>query len=121
MQLICNKKIYSVSENTSVLQFKNMVHENDCVLTYNSEILEDAQFIKSYNLSDMCELFLTVKCLGGGNALAENDRELANQRNKRLICRRCNVRNSVNATNCRKKGCGSKDLRPKKPLKVVKK
>ena len=46
---------------------------------------------------------------------------LCGKRNKRLICRRCNVRLSVNATNCRKKGCGSKDLRPKKQLKAVKK
>ncbi|EQB61551.1 ubiquitin l40 ribosomal protein fusion [Vairimorpha apis BRL 01] len=121
MQLICNKKIYSVDENTTISQFKNMICEEDCVLTYNAKILEDNSIIKCHNFKNMSEIVLTVRCLGGGNALAENDRELANQRNKRLICRRCNVRNSVNATNCRKKGCGSKDLRPKKPLKVVKK
>lgn len=121
MQLICNKKIYSVTDTTTVSQLKNLIYDNECVLTYNTRILEDSSLIKNYNMINLSEIFLTVKCLGGGNALAENDRELANQRNKRLICRRCNVRNSVNATNCRKKGCGSKDLRPKKPLKVVKK
>ena len=41
MQLICNKKIYSVDENTTISQFKNMICEEDCVLTYNAKILED--------------------------------------------------------------------------------
>ncbi|WUR03260.1 ribosomal protein eL40 [Vairimorpha necatrix] len=121
MSIICrfnNKSSFYAQETAADLKqeisTRNALSYDSILLSSGCRILEDTFQLSSLN---GLEINATVKCLGGGNMLDENDRELANKRNKKLICRRCNVRLSVNATNCRKKGCGSKDLRPKKQLK----
>ncbi|EEQ81481.1 hypothetical protein NCER_102067 [Vairimorpha ceranae BRL01] len=125
MSIICkfNNKSSFYNLNTAFdlkveLSTKYNLNINDISLLCGTRFLEDTSILSVFNGQEVNAI---LKCVGGGNMLDENDRELANKRNKRLICRRCNVRLSVNATNCRKKGCGSKDLRPKKQLKAVKK
>ncbi|KAK6090327.1 hypothetical protein P3W45_000684 [Vairimorpha bombi] len=131
MQIICKFKntasFYNVDTSMTSLSLKkeislrNQINVSDLLLSCGNRCLDDSVLLKEYLTHSNMEVSAVLRCIGGGNMLDENDRDLANKRNKRLICRRCNVRLSVNATNCRKKGCGSKDLRPKKPLKTVKK
>ena len=64
-------------------------------------------------------LHLVLRLRGGGGFVDPTLAELARKHTTdKKVCRICFARLPVNATNCRKKGCGkSNDLRPKKKIK----
>ncbi|EOB13235.1 ubiquitin L40 ribosomal protein [Nosema bombycis CQ1] len=127
VKLFDKTSFYEVTPEQSLVSLKeeisrrNGVEYNSLRLVYNTRSLNDNDLIGMHNLQNLSMVQAFVTCLGGGNQLAENDREIAEKRNKKKICRRCNKKQALKATNCRGKTCGSKDLRLKKALKVVKK
>lgn len=92
------------------------------VLLYNARHLDDTETILSSGIKNLGAIAACVRVLGGGGNMSENDRAMAMaNRNSAMICRRCYARLAPRADKCRKTGCGSKDLRPKKLLKSMKK
>lgn len=127
IKLFDRSSFYKVSPEQTLLSLKEEVSRRNGVcaeslrLVYNARSLNDSDSISMYGIQQNSMLQAYVTCLGGGNQLEENDRALAETRNKKKICRRCNKKQALKATNCRGKTCGSKDLRLKKALKAVKK
>ncbi|KAF9763370.1 Ubiquitin-60S ribosomal protein L40 [Nosema granulosis] len=127
IKLFDRSAFYKVSPEHTLLTLKEEISRRNGVeteslrLVYNTKTLNDSDSFAMHNIPQNSMLQAFVTCVGGGNQLEENDRALAEQRNKVKICRRCNKKQALKATNCRGKTCGSKDLRLKKALKAVKK
>lgn len=89
-------------------------------LLHNSRMLEDSMTVAGCGIRSLDTIAVCPRLLGGGGNMSENDRAMAmKEKNDCLICRRCYARSGKAAQKCRK--CCSTDLRPKKPLKAMKK
>ena len=89
-------------------------------LVHNSRMLLDSMTVGSCGIRNLDTVTAYPRLLGGGGNMSENDRAMAmKEKNDCLICRRCYARSGKAAQKCRK--CCNTDLRPKKPLKTMKK
>lgn len=99
------------------------IEKSNFSLVFGSKMLNMNENIDISNLGirNGSMINMSVKCLGG--VLTETDRACLTNRIKKNICRSCYARNSVRATNCRKKDqCGGcSNLRPKRTKKSTKK
>jgi ribosomal protein L40E len=98
------------------------ISPSSLVLTYNARCLRDGEDIGSSGIQDLASLSASLRMVGGGGNMSDNDREMAMKyRNIAKVCRKCYVKLPILATSCRKPECRSRNLRLKKLKKDVKK
>ena len=116
-----------VSPCMSIIDIKNLISLetgvmcNDQKLIINKKLIEDNTIIGDLNINEGANFDLVIALHGGsGSHLNPAIKDLSKKYNhNKKICRKCYATLPPRATNCRKKKCGhSKDLRPKKPLKI---
>jgi ribosomal protein L40E len=92
------------------------------VLVHNAQALKDSETVAASGMQNLSSLSATLRVAGGRGSMSDNDRAIAMRyRNIAKVCRKCYAKLPPDAESCRKPDCRSRNLRPKKLKKDVKK